>query len=407
MADRHQVVTSESWGSRLRGAFGGIVVGFVFVAAGVLLLFWNEGRAVKRAKALAEGAASVVTVDAGAVDPGQDGRLVHFTGRAEAVGTVRDPLFRIESDALELHRQVEMYQWEEKVESKTEKKLGGGTETVKSYDYRKTWSSRAISSSGFEVRAGHENPPFPIEGKSWVQKPITVGERILSDRFVGKLTRRQPLQVGPEALSAITARFDRPLHADGGGFYLGADPGSPEIGDVRIRFEETPPAEVSVVGRQQGAEVVPYTTRNDSTLALLDYGIQGADQMFEAAERANNVTTWILRLVGWLATFLGLGMIFRPLSVLADVVPAIGNLVGVGTKSVAFVLSLALSFLTIAVGWIFYRPLLGLLLLAVAVALAVWIWKRLEKSPAPSAPPPVPPSSSAPPPPPPVPPSSS
>jgi hypothetical protein len=125
--------------------------------------------------------------------------------------------------------------------------------------------------------------------------------------------------------------------------------------------------------------------------------------MFEAAERANSVTTWILRVVGWLATFLGFGMIFRPLSVLADVVPAIGNLVGVGTKSVAFVLSLVLSFLTIAVGWIFYRPLLGLFLLAVAVALAVWIWKRLKKSPA--EPPPVPPSSSAPPPP--VPPSSS
>ena len=49
MADRVVKVTKQSWGQRLKGSFSGILVGLLLVAIGIGLLFWNEGRAVRRA----------------------------------------------------------------------------------------------------------------------------------------------------------------------------------------------------------------------------------------------------------------------------------------------------------------------------------------------------------------------
>ena len=67
--DTFTEVTRQGWGSRLGGSLKGILVGFVLVGAGIVLLFFNEGRAVKRAKALDHGSAAVVSVAATSVDP--------------------------------------------------------------------------------------------------------------------------------------------------------------------------------------------------------------------------------------------------------------------------------------------------------------------------------------------------
>ena len=51
----------------------------------------------------------------------------------------------------------------------------------------------------------------------------------------------------------------------------------------------------------------------------------GAD-MFAAAQRENRIMTWLLRLGGIIAMFLGFTLILNPLVVVADVVPFIGNM---------------------------------------------------------------------------------
>jgi hypothetical protein len=73
-------------------------------------------------------------------------------------------------------------------------------------------------------------------------------------------------------------------------------------------------------------------------------------------------------------------MILRPLSVMADVVPLVGNIVGAGTGLVAFLVALALSAVTIAVAWLVYRPLLGLALLAVAGVVAFILIRAVGKA---------------------------
>jgi hypothetical protein len=56
MPDSVAVTTRESWLSRLGKAPAGLVIGLVMVVAAFPLLWWNEGRAVHRARSLQEGA---------------------------------------------------------------------------------------------------------------------------------------------------------------------------------------------------------------------------------------------------------------------------------------------------------------------------------------------------------------
>jgi len=63
----------------------------------------------------------------------------------------------------------------------------------------------------------------------------------------------------------------------------------------------------------------------------------------------------------------GFMAIMKPLSVLGSVIPFLGNIIGMGTGLISFALAGTISFLVIAIAWIFVRPLLGIALLALAI----------------------------------------
>ena len=75
--------------------------------------------------------------------------------------------------------------------------------------------------------------------------------------------------------------------------------------------------------------------------------------------------------------FFGLSMVFKPLSVLADVLPILGDLVEMGMGFVAGLIALVCSLITIAVAWIFFRPVLGIILLVIAGALIGLLIKKM------------------------------
>ena len=124
MVDEFTKVTSESWFSRLKGAVVAIFFGLILFAVSFVVLFWNEGRAVKQQKALEEGESKVVSVAVDKVDSNNEGQLIHLTGKASTEEELKDPIFGVAAGALKLQRMVEMYQWEESVQSETKKKLG-------------------------------------------------------------------------------------------------------------------------------------------------------------------------------------------------------------------------------------------------------------------------------------------
>jgi len=127
--DSFTEVTTQSWGSRLGQSFKGVVVGALLLIAAFPLQFWNEGRAIDRAKALEEGAGAVVGVASATVVPGNEGELVHMIGQVTTNEVLADTDFPVSAKAIKLSRVVEMFQWKEESHSETREKLGGGTET--------------------------------------------------------------------------------------------------------------------------------------------------------------------------------------------------------------------------------------------------------------------------------------
>jgi hypothetical protein len=377
-SDTYTETTSEGWLSRIGGAIKGMLVGLVMTVAAFPLLFWNEGRAVRVAKSLDEGRGAVVTVSSERVEPANEGKLVHTTGRAKTGEILADPVFGVSANALHLKRKVEMYQWKESSRSETREKLGGGTETVTTYTYQRDWSESPIDSSRFKQPSGHQNPrAMPYKSEIWTAGKVTLGAYTLTSAQVGRISGDEPVTA---SAARVRPEFGRPLLEYSGGFYSGETPDQPRIGDLRISFSMVGETDVTVVARQIGNSFEPYRAKAGSTVDLQRKGIASADEMFTSAGEANVLLTWILRGAGFLLMAIGIGMILKPLSVLASVLPILGDIVGAGTGIIAFLLSGVLSLVTIAIAWIFYRPLLGIVLLVVGGGLVCGVMHLIRKA---------------------------
>ena len=375
---RFQEVTHESWFSRIGGAIKGVFVGLVIFALSFPLLFWNEGRAVRRYKTLVEGAGAVVGIAADSVDATNQGALVHLSADAIPAGELNDPTFGVTVDALKLRRTVEMYQWKENRDSDERTKVGGGTETVTTYEYTLEWDDSIIDSSQFRQPAGHQNPAsMPYESRELVADGVSFGAFTLADSQLGKMSNWEDVSFGAEF--SIEGLVDLGARRIGSGVFIG-DPANPEPGDVRITFSVVEPGAYSVVAAQINETFEPYRTTVGGTIELVASGAHSAEAMFETAQAENTMLTWGLRLFGFLLMFMGLGMMLRPLSVLADVIPVLGRIVGAGTSLIAGLVAAVLSLLTISTAWLFYRPLLGLALLVVAAVLMYLIRTKLRGS---------------------------
>jgi hypothetical protein len=377
MSDSHAVITQTGWFSRIGGAIKGVLIGLVLIVVSLPVLFLNEGRAVKTKKSLDQGAKEVREVSVEAPDAANEGKLIYFKGDAVAEGELEDVDFGVKAKALVLKREVQYYQWVEDTKTETKKKLGGGEEQVKTYSYDKKWVDRAVDSSQFHDSPPHTNPPVVVEKSQLRSNPIKVGGFTLSDGLVGQIDNFTELRlegevVFPEAISG------HKVHREAGGFYVGKLPTSPEVGAARVSYKVALPGVVSVVAAQSGNGLTAFKADAGGTIEMLATGSQTAAQMFETAHQGNKMMTWILRVLGFVLMMIGFNLLFRPLSVLADVVPFIGTIVGAGTGIIAFLLSFVISITVIAVAWIFYRPLIGVSLLVLVGVGLYFLFKKMS-----------------------------
>ncbi len=116
---------------------------------------------------------------------------------------------------------------------------------------------------------------------------------------------------------------------------------------------------------QSSGGLAPYRTTVGNEILLVEEGAVPSARMFAAAEADNALLKWLLRAVGLLFLFVAFTLVMSPLGVLADVLPALGGLVRLGTGLIAFALTALVGAATIATAWFWYRPLLAI---AVAVA---------------------------------------
>ncbi|CAN5243186.1 hypothetical protein BH10PSE2_BH10PSE2_00950 [soil metagenome] len=416
MPDTVTRTTETSWFSRIGGAISGVLIGLILIVVCVGALFWNEGRAIKTEKGLQEGAANVVDIQPGSVVAANDQKLVHVTGPVAVTAPLEDPDYGVTATGVHLARTAEMYQWKETSKSESRTKLGGGEETVTTYTYAKGWSSSAEDSSAFAEPNGHQNPSFDVESKDILAKDATLGAFKLEDNVVGQIGGAADMRLPASDLEAIQAAVgdtdkyvsisqnkillsqNRPARAaadtsdqatdettdatsDAATTTTSTQTVTPAaaIGDVRIGYELTPAGEISVVGKQNGDGFAPYTAKNGEQFLLVEGGSKPAADMFKGAQDANQVMTWIIRVVGVVLLIAGFNLLMAPLGVLADVLPLAGTIVRMGTGLIGFALGMLVGTVTIALAWIVFRPLIGIGILVVGGAIAYGAYRLAHR----------------------------
>ncbi len=378
----YQEVTTEGWGSRLMGSIKSVLFGILLFFGSFVVIWWNEGRAVRTAKGLDEGASQVVSIDANSATSASDGKLVHVTGKVVTEDLLKDDEFGIEVNALKLRRQVVMYQWVEEEESKKEKQVGGSEKTTTTYNYEKKWVSNLVNSGDFKVSEGHMNPKaFPYGEYTHQVSNASLGNFAVSQSLLSKINNFNAFSIDKIDTGKVKkATILEDAVNKKQNIYIGEGTNAdPQIGDVKLTFQIVEPGDYSIVAKQVGNTFEKFNTSTGTSIEMVSAGIFSQENMFQAAQKSNTITTWIFRLVGFLVMFFGLTLIFKPLVVLADVLPFLGNLLSMGLSFFSGIVALSLSLATMAIAWIFYRPVLGISLLIVGIGMIIFFYIRSSK----------------------------
>ena len=120
-----------------------------------------------------------------------------------------------------------------------------------------------------------------------------LGEGEAPASLVAEIDAWKPVTMTAEQAAAATIDGGGTVQAHGGGLYVGANPASPAIGDLRVTFQMVPATVVSLISQQTGSTFQPWTTSRGGTVEELALGTKSMEQMFQAAHDANTMLTWI------------------------------------------------------------------------------------------------------------------
>lgn len=387
--------TSTSYGQRLAGSAKGMIGGLLMFIIGTCLLWWNEGRTVRTAKAIGDAASHVESVaDVSRVDASLNGKLIHASAFADTKDTLTDDMFGVRELAIRLDRKVEYYQWVENAQTKEREKIGGGKETTTTYTYEKKWVDKPVNSAEFkDPQYQSANKVLSeVEERNEMAQHVTFGAYTLPELFVASISGSEPVEVRMteeqrftwnERLHMLMPKVNTEtslVHTSANTVYLGLSPNSPQVGDVRVTFTKVPPADISLIAQVDGSTFKAYKAKNGQSFSRVQMGTVGVDEMIEQARSENNMLTWVLRLVGVLLIVIGLKGMFGLLPMLFKVLPFLGSIVDAGVGLVSWIFGLAWSLIIIAIAWLVFRPIIGISLLVLAIAGIVFLKRRGKKN---------------------------
>ena len=425
----YQETKTTSYGTRVGNSLKGILTGFILIIGATILLWWNEGRAVKTDKMLNDAQEACVDM------PNADKKSAEFEGElvcASAMATTDDVLtdkdFGISENVIGLKRKVEYFQWVEHAQEEKEDKLGGKEVTTTTYTYTQEWVSSPVNSGNFK------DPDYQNKNYTWTQvenqelwaENVKFGAYMLNETLIEYIRSSEALELnineqqlqainrsvgetyairkGLPSPSATNATQPAPVaatdstvladsvktvipdsisqdnkvdleyvHQMGNVLYYGRSANAPEIGDVRVTFEKIVPAKVTVIAQVDGDTFKAFKTSNGKRYQTLVMGKKSADEIFDAEHEANTLWTWVLRIIGILLMISGFKGLFGFIETILKVVPFLSSIFAFGAGIISTIFGVVWSLIVIAVAWIFYRPVLGIIILVIA-GLLIWIF---------------------------------
>lgn len=323
-----------------------------------IFLSWNEGNYLNE-KIKLNNIEEATMIDSKSVDSANENKLVLLSDNIKVPEVLQDDLFGIKiENAVSLERRVYMYQWIESSEKRKDKK------TV--YSYRKEWSESTINSSNFN-EPSHRNPQSKMYQSEYFKiDTADMGSFSIGSDFIDQMNRTESIK-GLKISNNTGVKNAQVVNDE---IFIGSNPASPEIGDIKIVYQYTPAALVTIVGQQVNTEIKPYKTdRGD--LVELAYGDLDKDQMLALKQKENRTMMWLFRVLGIVGLWISFLMFFSPLTSLADNIPILGNIVGFGVGIVTFTLSFVLGLGIIAISWLAFRPLISVGLIIIIILLFI------------------------------------
>lgn len=368
-----------------------IVGGFLLFFAGAYLLWWSENHIIKTADPACEAKSVVVPVDdISTVDPELHGKLILASGKAMSKEFLKDDIFGVGVSAVRLIRKVEYYQWIENEEKR------------KTYVYEKQWVSRPVNSSSFNQENQHLNFTLAqIENKDYLATRVAFGGYELPDFLIRKMSGNLPARVrmtdnqieqwdealmrSLEAIQVVSDNsFDSTqqdadiVHVKDNMVYFGFNPDAPQIGDVRITFEQIPPAEITIIAQNDDYSFEEYTAKNGASYSCVEMGVVSPDVIFQQKSEPDMVLPWIVRVVSLLAIIGGLSVFFSVFKLLQSPIDIIYCLVQAGTRFSAVMIGVACAFALFGYIWLNYELYLSIGLFVLAAVCVFLFVKRIR-----------------------------
>ena len=217
---------------------------------------------------------------------------------------------------------------------------------------------------------------MPLKSQKWTATGTTLGAFTLERDSLQKLRRGSP---------TLPDKIPDGWKQDGEGLYRGDNPSSPKLGDLRVRYDVKPsPAPLSILARQMGSGFETYEMPNGVQIKLISDGDHSADEMIKKRRQTEKMITWSIRAGGMFLMWLGFCLAMGPLRALANVLPFLAEVAGFAIGIVAAALALPIGLGTIGIAWLFYRPVIGIVVLVVGVVLG-WLLVRYRYNIAPAA----------------------
>ncbi|KAJ0339525.1 hypothetical protein COL154_014214, partial [Colletotrichum chrysophilum] len=257
--------------------------------------------------------------------------------------------FGVAVTAPALVRKVEMFQW-------NETRYGGRS------NYEQNWFDHPVDSSAFADPVRHANPgAFPVNAARFDSPDVVVDGFRLAPELVDMIPGVEPFD--PD-LSRLPANMAATFQVRDGTLVSSADPGRPQVGDLRISWMKIAPQGLTVFARNQDGVLVQASDPAGGAITQVLIGRHSLSDAVPGAPHGPRFK-WARRVLALLLAWAGAALLL-PYARRRD-----------------RVLSLALALVPLAVlagaYWFGVRTLVatGLVVLAVAAAaIAVWRWRN-------------------------------
>lgn len=355
--------------NKISGFFAGILI----LIAGVILLWFNEGRTAKTETTIKEASKEYTDVSSEKIDKKYENKLIATTGTLD-IGEqqVTDPVFQVSVKSAKLYRKVEMYQYKENCETDENDK------TICHYD--RVWSETLIDSSKF-ANTDFVNPTeMKYKSATFYNENTKVGAFSLSNKLLKELsTNVRFVKLNQEFGTSLGLTIDNNAYLDSvikesdsivkGNQY--------SIGDIRISFFYNNATTVSIMAIQSNNTFKEYESSSGYKINYLSETEENGQTIITNLTTQNNKIKWILRIMGILFVAAGFSTLVGPIQYICELFPFIGDILSWAIGRAAVFLGIAVSFIIIALAWLRYRPLISIGLLVIAVGI-VFICKTIS-----------------------------